>query len=100
MSTLTLVRHAQASFFADDYDELSTIGQQQAHELGQFWARRQTAIDEVYVGPRTRHLQTAAIAAATYRQAGLTFPEAATLPELDEYDLEGILLQLAPRLAR
>jgi broad specificity phosphatase PhoE len=100
MSTLTLIRHAQASFFADDYDELSLIGQQQARELGEYWAQRRTMIDEVYVGPRRRHLQTAAFAAKTYRQAGLTFPEPSVLSELDEYDLEGILQRLAPQLAR
>src|SRR5262245_40979200 len=100
MSSLTLARHAQASFFADDYDELSLVGQQQARELGEYWARRRTSIDEVYVGPRRRHLQTATFAAKAYQQAGLAFPEPSILSELDEYDLEGILQRVAPQLAR
>src|SRR5262245_15599795 len=100
MSSLTFVRHAQASFFANDYDELSLIGQHQAHELGEYWAERRTVIDEVYVGPRKRNLHTAAFAAKAYRNADLTFPEPSILPELDEYDLEGILQRVAPQLAQ
>src|SRR5262245_53746643 len=100
MSSLTLVRHAQASFFADDYDELSLVGQQQARELGEYWANHRVIIEEVYVGPRRRHLQTAAFAAKAYRQAGLTFPEPSILSQLDEYDLVGILQCVAPQLAR
>ena len=58
MSTLTLVRHAQASLFADDYDQLSDVGRQQARLLGEFWACRGTDFDEVYCGPRARQRQT------------------------------------------
>ena len=45
MSMLTLVRHGQASLFADNYDELSLLGQTQARLLGEFWARRQIDFD-------------------------------------------------------
>jgi len=100
MSTLTLVRHAQASFFADHYDQLSELGERQARLLGQSWTRRQWSPDEVYVGPRQRHQQTAAAVATVVRRAGLPFPEPMTLGELDEYDLDGILCRLAPGLAR
>jgi broad specificity phosphatase PhoE len=100
MSSLTLVRHAQASFFADDYDELSLIGQRQARELGEYWAKHRAILQEAYMGPRRRHQQTAAFAAKAYQEAGLTFPEPSILSELDEYDLEGILQHLAPQLAR
>ena len=41
MSVLTLVRHGQASFFADDYDRLSAAGEQQSRLLGQFWLERE-----------------------------------------------------------
>ena len=36
MGTLYLVRHGQASFGADDYDQLSPLGQQQAVRLGEY----------------------------------------------------------------
>jgi broad specificity phosphatase PhoE len=100
MSSLSLVRHAQASFFADHYDQLSPLGQKQAQLLGESGADQQHVYDEAYVGPRHRHQQTAAIVAESYRQAGLRFPALVVLSELDEYDLSGILHHLAPVLAR
>ena len=35
MSELVLVRHGQASFFSDDYDQLSPLGELQSQTLGQ-----------------------------------------------------------------
>ncbi len=40
MGTLYLVRHGQASFGADDYDQLSARGMEQAERLGQYWRER------------------------------------------------------------
>jgi broad specificity phosphatase PhoE len=100
MSWLALVRHAQASFHADHYDQLSPLGERQACLLGETWVRRQQALTEVYTGPRSRQRQSADIVAACYQRAGLPFPEVVVLEELDEYDLSGILQQLAPALAR
>src|SRR5262249_5947562 len=100
MSVLTLVRHAQASLFADNYDELSPLGRKQARLLGEFWARRQIDFDEVYCGPRARQRQTAEIAGAACTQAGRTWPEPVVLAEFDEYDLGALFHTLAPDLAR
>ena len=100
MSTLTLVRHAQASFFAKNYDELSVLGQKQAQLLGEFWARRQIDFDKVYCGPRVRQRHTAEIAGSACTQAGRTWREPVVLAELDEYDLIGIFHGLAPELSR
>jgi broad specificity phosphatase PhoE len=98
MSLLTLVRHAQASFFAEHYDQLSPLGEQQAVQLGRTWCQANRAFDEVYVGPRRRQQHTAELVADCYRSAGQPFPQAVQLPELDEYDLAGILQQIAPQL--
>jgi len=100
MSVLTLVRHAQASLFADNYDELSPLGRKQARLLGEFWARRQIDFDEVYCGPRARQRQTAEIAGCACTQAGRAWPEPVVLAELDEYDLGSLLRNLAPDLSR
>ena len=100
MSSLTLVRHAQASFFADHYDQLSALGEKQAQLLGEHWARSGRTIDEVYVGPRQRHQQTAAMVAAGLAQSGVAFPAPVVVPDLDEYDLGGIFDRLAPALAK
>jgi len=100
MSVLVLVRHSQASLFADDYDALSPLGETQARLLGEFWARRQTDFDEVYCGPRARQRQTAEIVGSAFTQGGRSWPGPVVLSELDEYDLGGILHTLAPHLAR
>jgi broad specificity phosphatase PhoE len=99
MSWLTLVRHGQASFFAEDYDQLSPLGQTQARLLGEHWCRRGVVFGEVYTGPRARQRQTAEVVGACYRRAGLPWPEPAMLAELDEYDFGGLLQRLAPALA-
>jgi broad specificity phosphatase PhoE len=100
MSVLTLVRHSQASLFADNYDVLSPLGETQARLLGEFWARRQIDFDEVYCGPRVRQRQTAEIVGSAFTRVGRSWPEPVVLSELDEYDLGGILHTLAPDLAR
>ncbi len=58
MSILHLVRHGQASFGADDYDNLSPTGIQQSIELGKALAKQQSTFDYVIVGPHRRHMQT------------------------------------------
>jgi broad specificity phosphatase PhoE len=99
MSFLTLVRHGQASFFADDYDRLSPLGETQAALLGDHWAvLRGLKFDEVYTGPRARQRRTAEIVGERYREAGLHWPQPVTLPELDEYDLNGLVGKLIPDL--
>ena len=100
MSTLTLVRHGQASFFAADYDVLSELGNTQGRLLGEYWAGRRVRFDAVFTGPRLRQRQTAEQVGSAYRAAGLAVPEPVVLDELDEYDLEGLRQGLAPTLAR
>jgi broad specificity phosphatase PhoE len=100
MSILALVRHGQASFFADDYDVLSPVGAEQARRLGDYWARQGERFDEVYVGPRRRQQQTAELTGERVRAAGGPWPTPVMVPELDEYDLAGFLHRLVPELAR
>jgi broad specificity phosphatase PhoE len=100
MSSLFLIRHGQASFHADDYDQLSEVGRTQARLLGEYWARRGLVFDEVYTGPRWRQRETALLACAAYRGQGACWPEAVQLPEYDEYDLDGLIKGLAPKLAQ
>jgi broad specificity phosphatase PhoE len=99
MSTLTVVRHGQASFDTDDYDQLSELGRQQSRLLGKFWADQRLQIDTIYTGPRVRQQQTAELAGIEYQQSGGDWPDPVMLPELDEYDLHGLFNCFAPRLA-
>ena len=100
MSVLALVRHGQASFFAEEYDQLSPVGIDQALHLGDYWARRGVVFDEVYVGPRQRQQQTAEFVGTQFRLAGLPWPDPIKYPELDEYDLEGLMGRKSASLAR
>ena len=100
MSFLTLVRHAQASFFAADYDQLSDLGQEQARRLGMYFVEQGRVFDEIYCGPRARQRHTAELVGNYYNQAGLAWPAPVVLDDLDEYDFINILRRLAPELAR
>jgi broad specificity phosphatase PhoE len=82
MSTLVLVRHAQARPFQPNSDSLSETGQQQAARLGEYWRERGIRFDEVYSGALRRHIQTAELAGFSGFQC---------LPEFNEYDAEKIL---------
>jgi broad specificity phosphatase PhoE len=91
MSTLALVRHAQASFFAENYDQLSPLGEQQARLLGQDWVRRGLRFDEVFTGPRVRQIETAALAGEAFAQDGLEWPEPQFVGELDEHQVDRLI---------
>ncbi len=88
MGTLVLVRHAQASFTGEDYDQLSELGERQARALGHLWASRRMGADAVYSGPRRRQIRTALLAGAEVERAGLPWPEPKVLDALDEYTLD------------
>jgi broad specificity phosphatase PhoE len=93
MGTLALVRHGQASFFADNYDQLSPLGEQQARLLGEYWVRRGVRFDEVYTGPRVRQIETAALVGEVFQRAGLDWPEPQLMPELDEHQVDRMIKQ-------
>lgn len=59
MSRLLLVRHGQASFGAEDYDQLSGLGTEQSRLLGESLARRGVVPTAVITGAMRRHGQTA-----------------------------------------
>tara|TARA_B110000261_G_scaffold20772_1_gene21081 strand:- start:195 stop:980 length:786 start_codon:yes stop_codon:yes gene_type:complete len=58
MSELYLVRHAQASFGADNYDQLSDHGHQQSRWLGDYMGMRGLKFDTLLVGDMVRHHET------------------------------------------
>lgn len=58
MSELYLVRHGQASFGSDNYDQLSELGFQQSRLLGQYFGKRKLCFDHLLAGDLQRHQQT------------------------------------------
>ena len=101
MGTLYLVRHGQASFGADDYDQLSARGQQQSERLGAYWRERGLRFDAVLCGTLRRHRQTlAGIRQGLGDQPG-PLPEPLLLPGLNEYDSQALIRAIHPaRLPR
>ncbi|MGC4395131.1 histidine phosphatase family protein [Hydrogenophaga sp. T2] len=97
MGMLYLVRHGQASFGADDYDQLSELGQRQSVRLGRYWAERGLRFDAVITGSLKRHAQTFAGIA---EGAGLDL-QPLVWPGLNEYDSEAVIRAIHPQpLAR
>lgn len=96
MSVLRVIRHGQASYFADDYDNLSPLGEEQARALGRYWIEQDQEIHRVVVGPRRRHRQTLEGVAAVFRDAGRDWPEALEVKELDEHSGQEVVHQVLP----
>lgn len=93
MGTLYLVRHGQASFGADDYDQLSTRGREQAVRLGEHWRAQGQAFDAILTGTLRRHTQTLEGIAE-----GLQItPEPLQMPGLNEYDSLALIRAIHPQ---
>jgi broad specificity phosphatase PhoE len=94
MSRLLLIRHGQASFHGNDYDQLSQRGRAQAQALGAWLLQAGERIDAVYVGTKRRQRQTHENVAQALAEAGRPLPPARVLPELDEVKFETIVRAL------
>ncbi|MCZ4316805.1 histidine phosphatase family protein [Comamonadaceae bacterium G21597-S1] len=92
MGTLYLVRHGQASFGADDYDQLSDLGRRQSVRLGQYLAQRGVRIDAAVTGTLRRQQQTWE---GIREGAGIALP-AQTVPGLNEYDSAAVIETVHP----
>jgi len=64
MTTIYLIRHGQASFGAESYDQLSPNGELQAKLLGQYFDQILKEAPYVVSGSMQRHQQTANLALA------------------------------------
>jgi broad specificity phosphatase PhoE len=91
MSRLILVRHSQASFFADDYDQLSPLGECQARALGDHWLKLDIGFDQIIVGPRKRQIRTEQIVRSVCEANGKPWPQAEIFPEFDEHCVDQLL---------
>ncbi|WP_086930287.1 histidine phosphatase family protein [Agarilytica rhodophyticola] len=98
MTSIYLIRHGQASFGQQNYDQLSPLGKQQSRRLGESLQQRLGHFDRVCLGSMFRHRQTAA---ECLEAMGQDTPDG----EWDcnsgwnEYDHQNILAQLNPEFA-
>ncbi len=92
MGTLYLVRHGQASFGADDYDQLSPLGHQQSVRLGAYFREKGLRFDSVLTGTLRRQQQTY----AGIQEGGAFDLEALQWPGLNEFDSEAVIATVHP----
>ena len=87
MSELFVVRHGQASFGAENYDQISALGLQQSVWLGEYFKARNTNFSQLWLGDLLRHQQT-----AQGILRGLASPlEQTVVPELNEFNFQTVV---------
>lgn len=94
MATLYLVRHGQASFGADNYDQLSALGYRQSQRLGAYFAAHGLQFEAALRGSLARHAQTLEAIEQGMQDQGLVAPapaQAQVWPQLNEYDSLAVL---------
>jgi broad specificity phosphatase PhoE len=92
MGTVYLVRHGQASFGADNYDQLSELGMRQCRRLGEYFRHKGIRFDAALVGTLERQKQSLACIAE-----GLQTPiEPLSWPGLNEYDSKAVVQAIHP----
>ena len=84
--SLLLVRHGQASAGSDNYDRLSSRGQEQCRRLGQWLLAGGQRFDSVLMGGMVRHRQSFEQVRAAYAEAGVDLPAPEVDAGLDEFD--------------
>lgn len=95
MTHIFLIRHGQASFGAENYDQLSERGRKQAQRLGQHLKQSLTSAPLVVSGSMQRHQDTAALSLAE------SFPDVDVLlePNWNEFDHQQIFARYDQRLS-
>jgi broad specificity phosphatase PhoE len=93
MTTIYLIRHGQASFGAESYDQLSPNGELQAKLLGQYFDQILKEAPYVVSGSMQRHQQTANLTLAQ------CFPEAEiqTDSAWNEFNHQQVFARYEPR---
>ena len=95
MSVIYLIRHGQASFGTDNYDQLSAVGREQSAILGSYFAGLNEPIDRIYTGTLERQRETAQLVAAALAPNS---PPVTVEAAFDEYESESILHAFAASL--
>jgi broad specificity phosphatase PhoE len=97
MTNIILVRHGQASFGSQNYDQLSELGARQSRLLGEHWARLQWSFDAVYAGDMSRQQDTARHVLVGLQQPAMPVQ---VLHWFNEYEFEAIMRAYLPQIAQ
>lgn len=92
MATIYLIRHGQASFGKDNYDQLSPRGWEQGRVLGR-WLAGKVRPDAVFGGNMERHRETVEAIASGYGDA---LPDMQAVGGLNEFDHMQVVERLRP----
>jgi len=95
MGALYLVRHGQASFGSQNYDELSALGHKQGHAVGQALKARGVSPEVVVSGTMQRHQDTARAALS----AMALDVQMQVHAGVNEFDHENVIEVAQPRYA-
>jgi broad specificity phosphatase PhoE len=95
MSVLYLIRHGQASFGTDNYDQLSAVGREQSAILGSYFAALGEPLHHLYTGSLQRQRVTAQLISEAFAPNS---PPLSVEAAFDEYESESILRAFAGSL--
>ncbi len=100
MGIFYFIRHGQASFNEENYDQLSAIGFRQARHLGEHWVRIGLTFDTIYHGTLDRQRQTAETVIDCYEKFGRDIPTPKISSAFNECDATAVWNAYLPRLIR
>ena len=92
MATIYLIRHGQASFGKENYDQLSPRGWEQGRVLGRWLAGKVTP-NAVFGGNMERHRETVEAIATGY---GSALPDMQVAPGFNEFDHTTVVARYRP----
>ena len=95
MATIYLVRHGQASFGKENYDQLSPRGWEQGRILGR-WLADKVEPGAIFGGNLQRHRETVEAITTGY---GVSLPDMQVLEGLNEFDHLEVVERLRPEWA-
>lgn len=98
MSKLYFFRHAQASFLADNYDQLSEHGEKQSALLGEYLVKKKIHFDQIFVGPLKRQQHTYEIVADVFSKNKMTIPDPILIDGLKEHSGTEAMKVVYPQL--
>jgi broad specificity phosphatase PhoE len=85
MGKIYLIRHGQASFLEEDYDNLSNKGNKQSEALGRYFLTNKIHFDKIYIGNLKRHKQTFEGFSIPFSNNGTKLPKPLYLNQLNEH---------------
>lgn len=98
MSVLYLVRHGQAAFGEDDYDQLTALGREQCAQLARHWAALERPVPLVFTGTLRRQRSSAEAFAGTLGGIVGSTPAVVPVEGLEEYDHVAMLRAYSTRV--